>query len=80
MIINDKGEILGFQLTPGNVSDVSMMETLSKGVFGKLFGDKRYISAKIAESLLKQGLELFTSIRSNMKQKNYVFKRQDITT
>lgn len=69
LIINDRGEILAFQLTPGNVSDVSMVETLSKGLFGKLFGDKGYISIKIAERLLEQGLELFTSIRCNMKQK-----------
>lgn len=68
LIINEKGEILAFQLTPGNVSDVSMVETLSKGIFGKLFGDKGYISSKLGKSLLDQGLELFTSIRSNMKQ------------
>lgn len=69
LIINDKGEILAFQLTPGNVSDVSMIDTLSKGLFGKLFGDKGYISTKVTGDLLKRGLELFTSIRANMKQK-----------
>ena len=69
LIINEKGEILAFQLTPGNISDVSMVETLSKGIFGKLFGDKGYISSKLAKSLLDQGLELFTSVRSNMKQR-----------
>ncbi|WP_042277852.1 transposase, partial [Candidatus Protochlamydia sp. R18] len=36
IMINDSGEILAFQLTPSNVSDVSMAETLSKGLFGKL--------------------------------------------
>lgn len=60
LIINEKGEILAFQLTPGNVSDVSMVETV--------FVDKGYISSKLGKSLLDQGLELFTSIRSNMKQ------------
>ena len=69
LIINDRGEILAFQLTPGNVSDISMVETLSKGLFGKLFGDKGYISTKVSESLLRQGLGLFTSVRSNMKQR-----------
>ena len=69
LIINDKGEILAFQLTPGNISDVSMVETLSKDIFGKLFGDKGYISSDISKNLLKRGLELFTSIRANMKQK-----------
>jgi hypothetical protein len=69
LIINDQGEILAFQLTPGNVSDVSMLESLSKGLCGKLFGDKGYISAKVMENLLEQGVELFTSVRANMKQK-----------
>lgn len=69
LIINDKGEILAFQVTPGNVSDVSMVEILSKDITGKLFGDKGYISSEISKKLLKQGLELFTTIRSNMKQK-----------
>ncbi len=69
LIINDKGEILAFQLTPGNVSDVSMVETLSQGLFGKLFGDKGYISAEIGQRLFKRGLKLFTTIKSNMKQK-----------
>lgn len=69
LIINDRGEIMAFQLTAGNVSDVLMVESLSKGICGKLFGDKGYISSELAERLLKRGLELFTSVRSNMKQK-----------
>ena len=69
LVINDRGEILAFQLTPGNISDVSMMETLSKGLWGKLFGDKGYISSEIAHKLLKKGLQVFTTLRSNMKQK-----------
>lgn len=69
LIINEKGEVLAFQLTPGNVADVSVAGTLAKGVFGKLFGDKAYISAELAKKLLEQDLELFTTLRSNMKQK-----------
>lgn len=69
LIINDKGEILAFQLTKGNVADVSMVETLSKGIIGKLFGDKGYISSEIGKKLLQRGLQLFTTIRSNMRQK-----------
>lgn len=69
LIINDQGEILAFQLTPGNVSDVSMMETLAKGLWGKLFGDKGYISSEITQKLFKKGVQVFTTLRSNMKQK-----------
>ena len=69
LIINDRGEILAFQLTQGNVADVKMVEVLSKGIVGKLFGDKGYISAEIAKRVLQRGLQLFTTIKSNMKQK-----------
>jgi hypothetical protein len=69
LIINDRGEILAFQITPGNVSDVAMTDILSKGIFGKLFGDKGYISSEMGKTLLKRGLELFTGIKGNMKQK-----------
>ena len=69
LIINDRGEILAFQLTQGNVADVSMIEILTKGIIGKLFGDKGYISAEIAKNLFQRGLQLFTSLRDKMKQK-----------
>jgi hypothetical protein len=69
LIVNEVGEILAFQLTPGNIADVSMLEKLSKGLFGKLFGDKGYISGDITAKLLKRGLHLFTTLKSNMKNK-----------
>ena len=40
LVVNDKGEILSFLLTPGNVADVSALEVLSEGIWGKLFADK----------------------------------------
>lgn len=69
LIINESGEILSFLVTPGNVADISVLDKLSKGITGKLFGDKGYISSKLGQELLKRGLELFTTLRSNMKQK-----------
>jgi hypothetical protein len=69
LIINDKGEIVAFQLTPGNVADVTMLETLTNGLWGKLFGDKGYISSKAAEKLFLQGVQLITGLRAKMKQK-----------
>ena len=69
LVINDRGEILAFQITQGNVADISMLETLTKGIVGKLFGDKGYISSELAQNLFKRGLQLFTSLRDKMKQK-----------
>lgn len=69
LIINEKGEILSFLITQGNIADVAVLEELSKGIYGKLFGDKGYISSGIFEKLLEKGLELFTTLRKNMKPK-----------
>lgn len=69
LIINENGEILSFLITPGNVADTAVVDKLSKNVLGKLFGDKGYISRELGERLMKRGLQLFTTIRSNMKQK-----------
>jgi hypothetical protein len=42
LIINDKGEILSFYLTKGNVDDrnIKLMSSMTEQIFGKLFGDK----------------------------------------
>lgn len=69
LIVNDRGEIITFQLSQGNVADVSMLEVLTKDILGKLYGDKGYISADVAKKLLDRGLHLFTSIREKMKNK-----------
>lgn len=69
LIVNDQGEILSFLLTPGNVSDIKHVEELSKGIVGKMFGDKGYISNSLFKKLYQQGLQLFTTLRSNMKNK-----------
>lgn len=69
LIVNDRGEIIAFQLSQGNIADVSMLEILTKGITGKLYGDKGYISSEIAKKLLEKGLHLFTSIREKMKNK-----------
>lgn len=74
LIINDRGEILAFQLTQGNVADISMVERLTKGLTGKLFGDKGYISAEIGKRLLQRGVQLFTSLREKMKPKLMTLK------
>ena len=68
-VINDMGEILTFALTPGNVDDrnTSLIDHLSKGLFGKLFGDKGYLSEKLFRRLFAQGVTLITKIKKNMK-------------
>lgn len=69
LIINDQGELLAFQVTPGNVDDRKPVPDLTKGLSGKLFGDKGYISKALFETLWDQDLQLITKIKKNMKNK-----------
>ena len=67
LVVNQHGELIGFRLTPGNVDDRKPVPALAKGLFGKLFGDKGYLSTPLRDELREQGIELITSIRRNMK-------------
>lgn len=72
LIINDKGELLSFYLTKGNVDDrnIDVMSAMTKDIFGKLFGDKGYISKALSELLFQDGIQLITKVRKNMKTQN----------
>jgi transposase len=69
LVVNHQGEILSFCLTPGNVDDRKPVEQLARGLWGKLFGDKGYISHSLAQKLKEKGVDLITKPRRNMKQK-----------
>jgi hypothetical protein len=66
-LINDRGELLALQLTPGNVDDRKPVPALVKRLWGKLFGDKGYLSRPLADQLRAQGIELITKLKKNMK-------------
>lgn len=68
-VCNEKGELLNFCLTKGNVDDrkPEVFNVLSKELFGKLYADKGYISNSLFEVLFQDGIHLVTGIRSNMK-------------
>ena len=72
LIINDKGEILSFFLTKGNVDDrdYKVMSSLTNEIFGKLFGDRGYISKALSELLFNDGIQLVTKVKKNMKKQN----------
>ncbi len=72
MIINEKGEILSFDLTPGNVDDRKSIKKMIKDIKGKvlkIFGDRGYISQKLSEEFLSEGIQLIAKLRRNMKGK-----------
>ncbi len=67
LIINEKGELLGIQLTPGNTDDRKPLPDLVVGLHGSLYGDKGYISKDMRETLRQQGINLIYKVRKNMK-------------
>lgn len=69
LVVNDQGEILAFCLTPGHVDDRQPVPTLARELWGKLVGDKGYISQDLFEQLFAQGLHLITTARKNMKNR-----------
>ena len=71
LVINDKGEILSFYLSKANVDDrnAKAITKLTEKLFGKLFGDKGYISKALTDMLFGNGIQLITAVRRNMKSK-----------
>jgi len=75
LVINEHGQVLAFTLTPGNVDDRKPVLKLVKRLFGKLFGDKGYLSQSLFKQLWEQGVQLITGIRTKMK--NYLMPLRD---
>ena len=69
LVINDKGEIIQWQLTPGNCDDREPLKDkkFTERLFGKLFADRGYISQDLFEGLFVDDIHLVTKIRRNMK-------------
>jgi hypothetical protein len=75
LIINDRGELLAFALSEGNIDERKVVPQMAKGLIGKLFGDRGYVSQALFEQLYAQGVELIAKRRKNMK--NSLMKLMD---
>lgn len=69
IVCNHKGELISCRITPGNIDDRVPLPVMVKNIFGKIFGDKGYISQALFDKLFALGLQLITGIRSKMKNK-----------
>lgn len=67
LVVNDQGELLSFFLSPGNLDDRKPVPTLVKRLWGKLFGDKGYVSQPLFEQLFDQGIQLITQPKKKKK-------------
>jgi hypothetical protein len=73
LVVNDRGEMLAFTLTPGNVDDrrpLPQMLARVRRLFGTLIGDRGYISQPLTQQLLiEHGVHLVTKLRQNMRNR-----------
>lgn len=67
MTVNERGELLSWFVTAGNVDDRRPVSHLVRKLWGKLFGDKGYVSAPLKFILGEHGLEFITKLKKNMK-------------
>ena len=69
LICNEKGELLNFMITPGDVDDRKSLEykAFIEFIHGKLFGDKGYISKNLFQRLFVDGIQLITNLKNNTK-------------
>lgn len=69
LIINELGEILAFKITQGNIDDRKTVPYLTKDLWGRLFGDKGYISQDLFQQLYKENIKLITPFKKKMNNK-----------
>ena len=69
LICNECGEILNFCITPGDTDDRKPLENkrFIEELYGKLVGDKGYISKQLFQHLFVDGIQLITKLKNNMK-------------
>ena len=69
LAVNEKGEILGLYVTAANVDERETVDWITQELWGKLIGDRGYISQNLFEKLMSRGLKLITKLRRNMKNR-----------
>ena len=65
-VISSTGERLGVELTPGNIDDRAPVAAWVELLWGKLYGDRGYISAPLRQQLASEDVDLLYKVRKNM--------------
>ncbi|HEY9764505.1 MAG TPA: IS982 family transposase [Trichocoleus sp.] len=70
LVINEQGELLNVLLTPGNTDDRKPVPQLLQQLFGKVLGDRGYVSHKLSLQLWQNyGIQLVTKLKRTMKNR-----------
>ena len=67
LLVNDRGKLLTFYFTPGNVDGRKPVPHMAEKLWGKLLADEGYVSQALLERLFAQGVQLITTTRGNTK-------------
>lgn len=69
LICNERGELLNFMITPGDVNDRNSLEykDLVEFIYEKLVGNKGYIGKNLFKRLFVDGIQLITKLKNNTK-------------
>ena len=69
LIVNDKGKILNFKFTPGNVDDREPLKQkrFRQNIKGKLCADNGYIGQTLFEDLFLDSIQLITKMKNNIR-------------
>ncbi len=69
LLVNPGGGIIKESFSSGNKDDRTQLKLMIKGLFGKVFGDRGYISQELFRELLEHGIFMVTRVKKNMKNK-----------
>lgn len=68
LAVSERGELLSWFITPGNTDDRRPVPKLARRIWGKLFGDKGYVSNTLRLLLAESNVEFIAKPKRNMKQ------------
>lgn len=67
LIINAEGGLVKASFSSGNKDDRKQFESMTSDIYGKVFGDRGYISKDLFSDLFSKGIQLITRIKKGMK-------------
>ena len=66
LICNERGELLSFMITPGDIDDRKPLDCKSfvEFIYGKFFADKGYIGKELFQRLFVDGIQMITKLKT----------------
>ena len=65
--VSECGDVLSWFVTPGNTDDRKPVPKLARRLWGKMFGDKGYVSEPLKQLLSETDVDFLTKLKKNQK-------------